>query len=145
MIPKVNNTKEVLAYVDRSKPVQVYRNLTKKCLSVRQSGKICCHANNVFLKDATFVVQPAGQERVRKEKKKNVHAYIKGVLCNPRECDDRLPSLWEEIYYDPYVTDGWQLSRFMNNKLFVEKAKYVDIDADETGSVVIALNLAYSN
>ena len=87
--------------MNTDKPVQVYRNLRKKCYSVRQNGKVIMHTNSLMLKDATFVVQPAGRDRVRREKRKNVHAYVKGVMLpevkwikNPRAA-----------MYDPYEFD----------------------------------------
>jgi hypothetical protein len=53
--------------------VQVYYNLHKRCLSVRHRGKVIKHAKSVILRDASFRVQPAGRERVLKQKRKNVH------------------------------------------------------------------------
>ena len=60
--------------------VQVYYNLHKKCLSIRHKGKVIEHAQEVTLTDARFHVQQAGRERVLKQKRKNVHAYISGKL-----------------------------------------------------------------
>ena len=60
--------------------VKVYFNLQKDCLSVidAETGLLYCHAHRVELHDAKFRVQPAGRERVLREKRKNVHAYIVG-------------------------------------------------------------------
>ena len=60
--------------------VQVYYNLHKKCLSIRHKGKVIEHAQEVTLTDARFHVQQAGRERVLKQKRKNVHAYVSGKL-----------------------------------------------------------------
>ena len=60
--------------------VQVYYNLHKRCLSIRHRGKVIKHAKSVILRDASFRVQPAGRERVLKQKRKNVHAYVAGEL-----------------------------------------------------------------
>jgi len=38
--PLAECSREVLEYIDPLKPVHVYRNLHKKCLSVRQGGLI---------------------------------------------------------------------------------------------------------
>ena len=60
--------------------VRVYYNLQKDCLSVidTETGKLYCHAHRVDLRNAKFRVQPAGRERVLREKRKNVHAYVVG-------------------------------------------------------------------
>ena len=60
--------------------VKVYFNLQKDCLSVidAETGLLYCHAHRVELHDAKFRVQPAGRERVIREKRKNVHAYVIG-------------------------------------------------------------------
>ena len=60
--------------------VKVYFNLNLGCLSVidSETGLLYCHAHRVELKDASFRVQEAGRQRVLREKRKNVHAYIVG-------------------------------------------------------------------
>ncbi len=60
--------------------VKVYYNLQKECLSVidAETGLLYCHAHRVELHNAKFRVQLAGRNRVIKEKRKNVHAYIVG-------------------------------------------------------------------
>jgi len=61
--------------------VEVYWNLHKKCWSVRHKGKVIAHERAVDLIDVTWVVQPAGNARVRREKVKNVHAFARGTLA----------------------------------------------------------------
>jgi hypothetical protein len=134
------NTRAVLLHVDGSKPVKVYRNLTKKCLSVKQGGIVKCHAKNVVLKDATFVVNDKGRDRVRRENVKNVHAYVKGVLCNPRELDDLLP-MWEEVYYNPYMFDAF-VEKYRHAP--VKSAMYVDLEADQHYADILAFGLGFS-
>lgn len=60
--------------------VEVYRNLHKKCYSIRQKGRVLYHANSVVMRDCEFRVQQGGRRRVLQERKKNVHAYIKGDM-----------------------------------------------------------------
>jgi hypothetical protein len=38
MKPRVKTSREVVAHIDPARPVFVYRNLHKKCLSVQQDG-----------------------------------------------------------------------------------------------------------
>lgn len=84
--------------------VRVYRNLRDKCYSVqkRQIGggwKVVAHASVVILKDASFNVSEKGNERVRKEGKKNVHAYVEGVWLSSG-FGRSFPQV--EIVYNPY-------------------------------------------
>ena len=60
--------------------VKVYFNLNLDCLSVidAETGLLYCHAHRVELHNARFRVQEAGRQRVIKNKRKNVHAYIIG-------------------------------------------------------------------
>ena len=60
----------------------VYRNLHKKCWSIRKDDLVIAHAPSVYMWDAEFKVSEAGNQRVRKEKRKNVHAYVIADLEN---------------------------------------------------------------
>jgi hypothetical protein len=85
--------------------VQVYYNLHKKCLSVRHKGKVIEHAQEVTLTDARFHVQQAGRERVLKEKRKNVHAYISGKLKETFWFTQAPKYTWtakQRVTYNPY-------------------------------------------
>jgi len=93
--------------------VQVYYNLHKKCLSIRYKGKVIEHAREVTLTDARFHVQPAGRERVLREKKKNVHAYVSGKLKESFWFLQSPSYVWtaeQHVSYNPY-----------KNKSFVDK------------------------
>lgn len=61
--------------------VEAYYNLHKRCLSYRARGGKVAHAQVLILNDVRFAVQPAGRERVRHEGRKNVHAFVRGVLA----------------------------------------------------------------
>ena len=104
-IPHVENSLQVLEHVDTDKPVRVYRNLHKQLISVKQDGLVRCHTDNVVLHFCKFIVSKAGQKRVRDEKRKNVHAYIEGVVVDARETDNLLRFEWSTLYYNPYKTD----------------------------------------
>jgi hypothetical protein len=84
--------------------VQVYRNLNQPGVtwSVRdaQTGRVVAHEHSITLSDVRFHVQPAGQQRARREQVRNVHAYIAGhpVLDLPD-----LP--WRAARYHPFTTD----------------------------------------
>jgi hypothetical protein len=94
--------------------VQVYYNLHKKCLSVRHKGKVIEHAQEVTLTDARFHVQQAGRERVLKEKRKNVHAYVSGKLKETFWFTQAPKYIWtakQHVTYNPY-----KYKNFVNKK-----------------------------
>jgi hypothetical protein len=82
--------------------VDVYFNLHKKTLSVRHKGRVVHHSNYVKIINPTFVVSEAGRQRVLREKRKNVHAFVRGELAalenNPKDSADKL----QHITYNPY-------------------------------------------
>ena len=89
--------------VDPSRKIEVYRNLHKKCWSVRQAGLVKFHCHRVNLKQCSFVVQPAGHAKVIREKKKNVHAGLSGYYV------DRVPvpAVSFDVTYNPYKYDSF--------------------------------------
>lgn len=82
-------------------PVDVYWNLHRDVFSVRSRrrgdyGRIIGHVDEFTLDNVRFVVHEAGHRRVLRERRKNVHAFVRG--------------LWSEgepatagVRYNPYV------------------------------------------
>lgn len=103
--------------IDLTKTVDVYRCLTKKgrVYSIKQGGKVVAHTTHIALRDCKFVIGKSGLERVRREGQKNVHAYIRGLVCTKGTfslgaTDNKdLPAI---VTYNPYKDDG-----FMCNNL----------------------------
>ena len=62
--------------------VMVYYNLHKHTFSVTYKGKVVFYADYVKLKNVEFRVREGGRERVRREMKKNVHAFVIGDLVD---------------------------------------------------------------
>jgi len=85
--------------------VEVYRNLHKHCWSIRdtKTGRVIEHTNNVHIKDAKLVVRKAGREKVLREKRKNVHAFVRGTIESCSSCHT------EQIAYNPYKYDSFVL------------------------------------
>ena len=91
--------------------VEVYRNLHNGTFSVRRNGKVVLHLRNwmtLHLQDVKFAVQPAGREKVRREGKKNVHAYVRGTVIKAEE--HHLKETFKEkcrewVTYNPYQND----------------------------------------
>jgi len=80
------------------KKVYIYKNLHKKCYSIKQDGLVIGYMTAGVLFDCTFIVQKAGREKVRKTKLKNVHAYICGYLTGEQSQLQKLVA----ISYSPY-------------------------------------------
>lgn len=82
--------------------VRVYYNLHRNLLSVQSKVKsgwrVIAHEESVALRDVKFKVSEAGRQRVLKEKKKNVHAFIEGTLVKGNE---RI-SADTPVSYNPY-------------------------------------------
>ena len=79
--------------------VEIYFNLHKKVFSMRHKGKVIAHVCKATLKDVSYVVQPAGRARVLSDKKKNVHAFVRGELVDGLDA-----GIYKEGYvsYNPY-------------------------------------------
>lgn len=111
----------------RGKRVMVYYNLHKHTFSVTYKSKVILHADYVKLRDVEFRVRQGGKEKVRDEKRKNVHAFVIGDLvdycefpCNnlPEESSNKI------VTYDPYKYDSFV---YKDSKEPVYTAKEVDM------------------
>lgn len=79
--------------------VEVYRNLHKDCWSIRdaKSKLVLGYAKELALHDASFIVNEKGRQRVLKEKKKNVHAFVRGYIVFAK-----VPVTGTKVVYNPY-------------------------------------------
>lgn len=86
-----------------SERVEVYYNLHKKCWSVRscKTGRVIKHADSLAMRDCKFVVRPAGREKVRREGRKNVHAFVRGYIDEA----SKTPPTHILVTYNPYKHD----------------------------------------
>ena len=81
--------------------VEVYFNLHKKTFSVRQcsTGRVILHTDEVHIRNPEFVVHQSGRNRVLREGKKNVHAFVRGEATYFG--DTNRPTL-DTLTYNPY-------------------------------------------
>lgn len=109
--------------LDYKEPVEVYRNVNKKGVmySIRQGGYVVAHATEVILLNAEFIVKEAGQKRVRKTKRKNVHAWVRGDLVKKLEPSEN-NKIRAKVIYNPKKHDNFVLK---NNKLTIKNAAMV--------------------
>ncbi len=103
-----------------------YRNLHMKGVvwSVKstKSGLVVDRSTRVVIKDAELVVSAAGRARVLSEKRKNVHAGVRGKRLK------RLPKNlagWVRAWYNPYKVDSFVTE---SGKVFT--ARYAVLDKD---------------
>lgn len=90
--------------------VRVYRNLTRKCWSVQHKTKrgwrVLSHTDSIALQDATFQVVLSGRDRVRREHKKYVHAYVYGRIAT---INSNFLGIFDgealKVLYNPYKDD----------------------------------------
>ena len=106
--------------------VFVYYNLYKQMFSIKaldgeHMGKVVLHATVVCLDDCLFYVSPTGQARVRKEKRKNVHAGVVGSLLFE---DTNMQGT--EVIYNPYKNDTFIYSEDQRPIKQAKQARLID-------------------
>ena len=131
--------------------VYVYWNLQKNVWSLKYRGVVIAHANALEMVNCQFKVSPRGRDRVRKERCKNVHAFVVGdiqaayglhrtergkALIKTGDDPLRGTAFWngkyggvtglqKDAYYNPYITDWFQDAHDGKN---IYTAHYVNLD-----------------
>ena len=118
--------------------VQVYRNLHRTeedgthVYSVRNDkGIVVDHVTQIALSKPILRAGPKGNQRVRDEKRKNVHAYIQGMRMRESVIDDHTSGcsgLWQKITYNPYKHKSFVL--VSDESVAVREAWFVEIRRD---------------
>ena len=102
--------------IDQTKPVKVYRNLHKGCWSIQQNGLVKAHSDEVNLFDCEFLVNEKNRQKVIKQKRKNVHAFVKGYIWNTPV------DLIKQASYNPYANNYFY---DVNDLVSIHKAHFV--------------------
>lgn len=108
--------------------VFVYRNVTKKCWSVRSNGKVLFHTDSLMLEDCTFKVSEAGRQRVIARQRKSVHAGVEGTLTvQPGKALSfiKLRATGKQVCYNPYKNTS-----FISDGQHIEAAQQVYFTAE---------------
>lgn len=110
MTSSIKNTRCIRKMAQPSSyKAKCYRNLNKPGVTwsiVNSStGLVDQYANTVILKDVKFKISKSGQSRVRKEKRKNVHAFVIGSIITNIPYNLKL----FRATYNPYIDDGFHL------------------------------------
>lgn len=85
--------------IDYSKPARIYWNLNSGCWSIRQKSKVVAHSDFLALLDVKPVVSEKGRQRVIRTGRKNVHAYLEGIISLDLIL---LGDTERQIRYNPY-------------------------------------------
>ena len=116
--------------------IRAYYNLHRKCFSVQdyQSGLVIEHTYQLFVTNAMFVVRKSGNERVKQEGKKNVHAFVNGIRTKYRR--GVMPDFAShKVRYDPYTMDYFHYERIVNGQ-----SEWLPIDRHWIGNVYLYMN-----
>jgi hypothetical protein len=106
--------------------VDVYWNSHKKLWSVRSTATrlVIAHVDGLLLRNAKFHVSASGRERVRRERRKNVHAWICGEWVKDQVHFTEQVH-FRRVWYNPYNNCCFQ-DRFGD----VHAASYVSFLGD---------------
>jgi len=111
--------------------VEIYRNLAKDCFSVKgmrgqSRGRVIDYLKTAYIVNAKFVVQPSGRRRVLEEKRKNVHAFVRGYEAKY----EKFPGNMVEVSYNPYRYDHFY-RKYDDSAIY--ESPYVELEFDEDG------------
>ena len=87
--------------------VEVYRNLNRgKVFSIKdkKTGLVVAWADRFMIENVICKVREGGRQRVIKDKRKNVHAFL--VSNYAGECEMDISTM-NELYYDPFNLDSF--------------------------------------
>ena len=109
------------------KEARVYRNLHNGHFSVQdyQRGigwRVAGHTQEILLSNCRFKINQTGRQRVVLEQRKNVHAYIQGVVIDLNDmdsCHSQYKAL--RVTYNPYLFDSFVL---LENSIPIYQVRY---------------------
>ena len=92
------------------KKVMCYYDLHRHTFSVTYNGLVMLKADYLKLNNVEFRVRQGGKQKVRDEKRKNVHAFVIGNLDDYCEFPCRnipVPESNDVVTYNPYKYDSF--------------------------------------
>jgi len=117
--------------------VRVYYNLRKNCLSVveKSTRRVYRYTQGISLSNVKFIVSQKGVERIRRNKRKEVIAFVEGWVMAWHaseycwQCGDMRRGFSTldgiEVLFNPYK---WKNFVLKNGKRKITSASYVAID-----------------
>ncbi|WP_417897781.1 hypothetical protein ABN702_16035 [Bacillus haimaensis] len=87
--------------------IRVYRNIRKKLFSIqdKKTRRLIAYADSLLLTDVEMKIVQSGQIRTRKERQKNIHAFIVGTYIESNKKSASESPNWKRVFYNPYNTD----------------------------------------
>ena len=103
--------------------VRLYFNLRKRLFSLQhrtpKGWRLWKHVDNINLHFPEFKVSESGRQRVLRDRRKNVHAYVEGILSAPMCVDhDDLT----RVSYDPYKGNAFVIK---NSGVAIMNGRYL--------------------
>lgn len=91
--------------INPDRKIRIYRNLHKPGVvySVLQDGKVVGYVDSIGLYGVKFIVSAAGRDRVRREGRKIVHAFLEGYVGGPY----LYPEFCSKARYNPHRDDSF--------------------------------------
>ena len=112
--------------------IRAYYNLQRKCFSVQdyKTGLVTEHTDKLFVTNAMFVVRESGNKKVKREGRKNVHAFVNGI----RQSEWVEPTISPlEVAYNPYTMNFFQYKRIIQGTPNI--SKWLEVDRHWIGNV----------
>ena len=94
-----------------------------KALEGERKGRVIAHMEVINLKDVSFKVSQAGRQRVLREKRKNVHAFVIGDIAGCASISGEPYQLAKPVKYNPYAGES-----FTCQDLKVSGAKFAAVN-----------------
>lgn len=127
LLPPIgDNAMKPIISSEIGKKVRVYRNQHQDCWSVMHKGKLIGHAMSVELKDVNLLVLRGGYERYQREQRKNVHAFVQGILVNYNQ------PLWTIVGTEVTYSPKQQIPLFRTVRTDVFKGREFYFDPQQT-------------
>mgnify|MGYP001575540682 CR=1 FL=1 len=138
-IPFITDSEDLEKLFPENTEFRVYRNLHKDCYSIqtRVDGKwkLSAHVETCFLlKNVRFAVSAKTRDKVRKLKKKFVHAYVIGAFMHYSKIIlgyNLNATLNIPVTYNPYRDDTFVNAKDFNQPISASKYCFLDIQKHE--------------
>lgn len=110
--------------------VRMYKNLNNGLMSTMSwnnrhgdKARVIAHVEDLLLEDCKMIVQPAGNRKAKREKERNVHAYVEGnVRLNVNK-----NFIWDGyLYYNPFKCNHFKLVKGEHNEI-IRESQYVSV------------------
>lgn len=116
--------------------VRIYRNLNGGNYSIKQDEQVVAHTPQIMLHDCKFLVSELGQARARRDKRRNVHACIRGKISlkGGMGTTARATDFPARITYNPFEDEGFMCKNLTATPFVVTAADCVVFNSSGVGA-----------